>query len=58
MLLQESFFSFIYFMYEGRRLETDWRFFLLSTLYSWVQVLNLIFGPNFFGWHVDWDGNK
>ncbi|GAB4819680.1 hypothetical protein N2152v2_006726 [Parachlorella kessleri] len=32
---KESFFSYIYFMYEGRRLETDWRFFLLSTLYSW-----------------------
>ena len=48
----------MYFLFQDRFLETDWRFLLLSTLYIWVQMLNLIFGPNFFAWDIDWDGNK
>ena len=48
----------MYFLFSGRLLEADWRFLLLSTLYTWAQLLNLIFGPNFFGWDIDWDGNR
>ncbi|GAB4819671.1 hypothetical protein N2152v2_006717 [Parachlorella kessleri] len=55
---KEAFFAVMYFVLEDRFLETDWRFLLLSTLFAWVQQLILIFGPNFFGWDVDWDGNN
>ncbi|GAB4819670.1 hypothetical protein N2152v2_006716 [Parachlorella kessleri] len=54
---KEAFFSVMYFIFEGRQLEADWRFLLLSTLYMWAQLLNLLFGPNFFGWDVDWNSN-
>ncbi|GAB4819764.1 hypothetical protein N2152v2_006810 [Parachlorella kessleri] len=55
---KEAFFSVLYFIFSGRLLETDWRFLLLSTLFVWAQTLNLLFGPNFFGWTIDWDGNN
>ena len=48
----------MYLTFAGRILESDWRFLVLSTLYTWVQLLNLIFGPNSFGWDVDWESNK
>ncbi|GAB4819763.1 hypothetical protein N2152v2_006809 [Parachlorella kessleri] len=55
---KEAFFSVLYFIFSGRLLETDWRFLLLSTLFVWAQTLNFLFGPNFFGWDIDWDGNR
>ncbi|GAB4819663.1 hypothetical protein N2152v2_006709 [Parachlorella kessleri] len=55
---KEALFAGTYLVFAGRILETDWRFLLLSTLFEWAQLLNLIFGPNFFCWDVDWDGNN
>ena len=55
---QEAFFSVMFFLFDDRILETDWRFLLLSTLFTWVQLLVLIFSPFFYGWDVDWAGNK
>ncbi len=40
---QELFFSVMYFIFDDRILEADWRFLILSTLFTWAQMLNLIF---------------
>lgn len=55
---QEAFFAVLYYVFNNRILETTWQFFLLHTLWTWAQLLNVIFSPNWFGWNIDWAGNK
>lgn len=48
----------LYYVFDNRILETTWQFFLLHTLWTWAQLLNVIFSPNWFGWNIDWAGIK